>query len=277
MNRALLLAAALLLAPLPAASQQQSQQQTPSSQNQNQNQNQGTQSSAMENPSGASEYGESGSDLLDRIAEFGLKDRMLMAIERVEDACGDDIEEYCGDITPGEGRIAACVHAHSDMLSRRCRFALFRTANNIRSAVDKIADECWNNIKSQCGNEQNIGECAVQKSSSLSPTCQTVVAALHQVGQKIGQLRDMPVYSADNKDLGRVVEAVRGPNGKLQAVQIQFGRFLGLGDKVVTIPADQMRETADRIMLQMNSDQVRNLPESKQQGSQQQGSQQSPH
>lgn len=268
MNRLVLFAAALLLAPLPAASeQQQQQQQTPAPQTQ------GAPSSAMpsgtmENRSSASEYGQGTGDLLDRIAQSGLRDRMDSAIERVEDACGDDIEEYCSNVTPGGGRIAACMHAHSDALSRRCRFSLSRTARNIRSAVENIADECWNNIQAQCGSEQNIAECVKQKTSSLSPTCQTVVAALHDVGQKIGKLRDMPVYSSDNKDLGRVVEAMRGPDGKLQAIQIQVGRFLGLGDKVVRIPADQIHEMADRIMLQLNSDQVRNLPESKKQGMQ---------
>ena len=160
------------------------------------------------------------------------------------------------------------MHAHANMLSRRCRFSLFRTARNIRNAVENIADECWSNIKAQCGSEQNIGECAKQKSASLSQPCQTVVAALHEVGQKIGELRDMPVYSANNKDLGRVVEAMRGPDGKLQSIQIQVGRFLGLGDKVVTINADQIHQMADRIMLQMNGDQVRNLPETKKQGMQ---------
>ncbi len=257
MNKAVFFAAALFLAPLPVLGQE-----TPGSQNQ------GSPPPIMENRPSMGENGERSAELLDRLAQSGLKDRMAMAIERVEDACGDEVEEYCGDVTPGEGRIAACVHAHSDILSRRCRFALFRTVRNIRNAVENIADECWNNIKTQCGNEQNIGECAVQKSASLSPTCQTVVAALHEVGQKLGQLRDMPVYSADNKDLGRVVEAVRGPDGKLQAVQLQFGRFHGLGDKVETIPAGQIHEMADRIMLQLNSDQVRNLPESKKQGAQ---------
>ena len=261
MNRLVLFAAALLLTPLPAASQQQ-QQQTPAPQTQGAPSS-AMQSGTMENRSGASEYGQRTEGLLDRIAQSGLRDRLELAIERVEDACGGDIEEYCGDVTPGGGRIAACMHAHADALSRRCRFSLFRTARNIRSAVENIANECWTNIQSQCGSEQNVGECARQKSSSLSPTCQTVVAALHEVGQKIGQLRDMPVYSADNKDLGRVVEAVRGPDGKLQVIQIQVGRFLGLGDKVVRIPADQIHEMADRIMLQLNSDQVRNLPESK--------------
>jgi Golgi apparatus protein 1 len=261
MNRLVLFTAALLLTPLPALSQQQ-QQQTPAPQTQRAQSN-ATPSGSMENRSGAPEYGQRTEDLLDRIAQSGLRDRLESAIERVEDACGDDIEEYCGDITPGGGRIAACMHAHADALSRRCRFSLFRTARNIRSAVENIADECWSNIQAQCGSEQNVGECARQKSASLSPTCQTVVAVLHDVKQKIGQLRDMPVYSADNKDLGRVVEAVRGPDGKLQAIQIQVGRFLGLGDKVVKIPADQIHEMADRIMLQLNSDQVRNLPESK--------------
>lgn len=263
MNRAVFLAAALLLAPLPVMGQQ-AQQNAPAPQNQ---QNQGSSAQGgTENPSYQTENNESSGNLLDRLAQTGLGDRMSMAIDRVEDACGDDIEEYCGDVTPGGGRVAACIHAHADMLSRRCRFTLFRTARNIRSAVENIADECWNNIKEQCGNQQNIGECAVQKSSSLSPKCQTVVAALHETGQKISQFMNEPVYSSDGKDLGRVVEAVRGPDGKIQAIQVQVGRFLGIGNKVVTISRDQFQELADGIKLRLNGDQVRDMPETKQGG-----------
>jgi len=264
MNKLAFFAVALLIAPLPAVSQQQTLgSQTP--------QAQGAQpgaapSGTMENRASPAGHGQRAGDLLDRIARTGLRDRMESAIERVEDACGGDIEEYCGDVTPGGGRVAACMHAHADALSRRCRFTLFRTARNIRNAVENIADECWDNIKAQCGNEQNVGQCATQKSSSLSQNCQAVVAALQGIGQKIALLKDMPVYSSDNKDLGRVVEAVRGPDGKLQSVQIQIGRFLGLGDKVVTIPASEIREMADRIMLHINSDQVRAMPETKRPG-----------
>ncbi len=276
MNKAVFLAAALMLAPLPAMSQG-----TPGSQNapgaqaapgspaQGQASRQGPQAagpSATENAPGAGEYGERGAGLFDRLARSGLRDRMASAIERVEDACGDEIEEYCGEVPPGQGRIAACVHDHADLLSRRCTFALVRTARNVRNAVENIADECWNSIETQCGKEQNIGQCAVQKSASLPQECQTVVAAVQQIGQRIRELRDMPVYSSDSKDVGRVIQAVRGPDGKLQSIQIQVGRFLGLGDKVVTIPADQIHEMADRLMLQLNSDQVRDLPEAKNKG-----------
>jgi len=68
-----------------------------------------------------------------------------------------------------------------------------------------------------------------------------------------------------------VVEAQRSPDGKLQSVQIQVGRFLGIGDKVVTIDGDKLQQLADRIRLSLNGDQVRNLPEARQnQGPQQQ-------
>jgi sporulation protein YlmC with PRC-barrel domain len=122
-----------------------------------------------------------------------------------------------------------------------------------------------NGIKQQCGNTGNIGECAVQKSSSLSPTCQSVVQAIQEVNQKIAQFKNMPVYSSDGTDLGRVVEVLRTPDGKLQSVQIQVGRFLGLGDKVVTIDGDKIQQMADNIRLRLNGDQVRNLPEAKRQ------------
>lgn len=274
MKKALYLAAALLIAPVTAFAQQgQGADRNAPSNPQQQNASGGQSSNAHEDTYGAEDsgYGEEGGrggrgDLLDRLAQSDLRDRIASGIETVEDACGGDIEHFCGDVSPGQGRIALCMRAHSDLLSRRCRFTLFRVSRNIRQTVENIADECWNGIKQQCGNADKIGECAVQKSSSLSPTCQSVVAAIQNVSQKIAQLKNMPVYSADGSDLGRVIEAQRSADGKLQSVQIQVGRFLGIGDKVVTIDADKIQQLADRIRLKLNGDQVRNLPEAKKQG-----------
>ncbi len=272
MNKAMLLAAALVIAPLPLLAQQGQGTggNTPSNASQ-----QGTQSgqafNAREDSYGAeSGYDEEGGrstrgDLLDRLAQSDLRDRVASGIESVEAACAPDIERYCGEVSPGEGRVALCMRAYADQLSRRCRFTLFRVSRNLRQNVENIADECLNGIKQQCGNTGNISECAVQKSSSLSPACQSVVQAIQQVNQKIAQLKNMPVYSSDGTDLGRVVEVQRTPDGQLQSVQIQVGRFLGLGDKVVTIDGDKIQQMADNIRLRLNGDQVRNLPEAKRQ------------
>jgi len=252
MSKAILLAAALALAPLPALCQGAQG-------------NRGGEASPQATEDGAARHGEMG-DLLDRLSHSQLKDRLAAAVERVEDACADDIEELCGSLTPGEGRIAACVREHEDLLSRRCRLTLFLVSRRIRQAVSNFADECGSRLRAQCSNAEKLGECAEEKSASISPACHAMVAALRQAGQKLPNLKGVTVFSSDDNEVGRVVEAVRGPDGKIQLVQIQIGRLLGIGDKVVAISADRLQELGDRIKLKLGADQIRSLPEAKKQG-----------
>jgi len=104
----------------------------------------------------------------------------------------------------------------------------------------------------------------VQKKASLSQSCQTVVGSLQQALQGLTSLMGMPVYSSDEKDLGQVVDVARGPDGKIQSIQVEVGRFLGLGNRVVAINADALEQLADRVRLRMAGDQIRSLPEAKQ-------------
>ena len=79
-------------------------------------------------------------DLLERLSRSDLRDRLSSAIQRVEDACGNDIERFFfSEVTPGGGRIASCMQAYSDQLSRRCQFTLRRAVNRVQQAVDNIA------------------------------------------------------------------------------------------------------------------------------------------
>lgn len=289
MNKAIVLAAALVITPLPALCQNAqtaagggtSYSTTPGG---------GGSFNATEEEGGintaeANQRSEMG-DLLDRLSQSQLKDQLESAIQRVEDACANDIDEFCGSVTPGGGRIALCMRAHSDLLSRRCRFTLLRTARNIRQNVASIADECINGLRNKCKNAGNVGQCAEQQSASISPACHTVVATIQQVGQKMteagqrltgaGQqmagagdqggaqqmaaMQGMPVFSSDDQNIGRVVDVTRGPDGRIQSVAVQVGRFLGIGDRVVTINADTLRQAGDRIQLKMDANQVRSLP-----------------
>jgi sporulation protein YlmC with PRC-barrel domain len=159
------------------------------------------------------------------------------------------------------------MQAHEDQLSRRCQFAVYRVSRNLERAinrVERIAEACWNDIEAQCGDADRIGQCVVQKSASLSQSCQTVIGALQQAVQGLAGLMGMPVYSSDEKNLGQVVEIVRGPDGGIQSIQVEVGRFLGLGNRVVTINADAIEQLADRVRLRMAGDQIRSLPEARQ-------------
>jgi hypothetical protein len=199
-------------------------------------------------------------------AQSNLRDRVAAAMESVESACASDVNSFCGNVTRGEGRVLLCLQAHEDQLSRRCQFALYRVSRNLDRAinrVERVADACWNDIEAQCGEADRIGQCLVQKSSSLSQSCQTVLAALRQAVQGLASLRGMPVYSSDDKNLGQVVEITRGPDGKVQSIQVAVGRWLGLGDRVVTISADDFERMADRIKLRLAGEEVRAMPEAK--------------
>ena len=61
------------------------------------------------------------------------------------------------------------------------------------------------------------------------------LGAVHTVGDvrqtldNLASLRGLPVLSSDNEDVGWVVGVVKDPNGKVQALQIEIGRFLGVG------------------------------------------------
>jgi hypothetical protein len=86
---------------------------------------------------------------------------------------------------------------------------------------------------------------------------------LRQAAQGLASMRGMAVYSADDKNLGQVVEITRGPDGKVQSIEIAVGRWLGIGDRTITITADEFERLGDRIRLRRDGDEVRAMPEAK--------------
>jgi hypothetical protein len=199
-------------------------------------------------------------------AQSQLRERIAGAVEMVEGACAADVNNFCGNVTRGEGRVLLCMQAHEDQLSRRCQFALYRASRQLERSinrVERVAEACWNDIEAQCGDTDRIGQCLVQKSGTLSQPCQAVLTGLRQAVQGLATLRGMPVYSADDKNVGQIVEATRGPDGKVQSVQVAVGRWLGIGDRVVTISADDFERLADRVRLRLAGEEVRALPEAK--------------
>lgn len=196
-------------------------------------------------------------------AQSDLRDRVAAAIEAVQGACAADINNFCGNVTRGEGRVLLCMQAHDDQLSWPCQFELYRASRNLDRAldrVDRIADACWNDIEKHCQNVP-IGQCVRDKASSMSPTCQAAVAGIRQVFQGLAMLKGMPAFSSDGQSLGDVVEVIRGPDGKVEALHVEVGGFLGIGDRTVKIDADAFEELSDRIKLKIKGDDVRSLPE----------------
>jgi PRC-barrel domain/Cysteine rich repeat len=198
------------------------------------------------------------------LAQSAMRDRAAASLENIESGCKSDIENFCGNVARGEGRVLLCMQAHDDQLSRRCQLSLYRASRGLKQAlhrVERIADNCWTDIQARCANADKIGQCVVENRNSLSRACRTVVATLERGVRAVAdRLKGLPVFSSDDKPLGKVVQITRRPDNSIQSIDIELGRVLGLGSKLVTIDAERLEELADRVRLRIPQDEVKTLP-----------------
>jgi hypothetical protein len=102
--------------------------------------------------------------------------------------CSAELAQHCAEVTPGEGRLLACLYAHGDKLSGQCEFALYDAAVRLEraiSAITYVASECRSELEAHCTSVQpgegRIAQCLVDHASELSPACDQ---ALTTVGVK---------------------------------------------------------------------------------------------
>jgi len=103
--------------------------------------------------------------------------------EEVMQGCGDELENYCSEVTPGEGRILACLYAYEDKLSGQCQYALYDAAVRLERAINAItyvASECRADIESRCAGVQagegRIAQCLEDNRDDLSEPCSNALA-----------------------------------------------------------------------------------------------------
>ena len=109
-------------------------------------------------------------------------------VETVVNGCKEELEKYCKDVTPGQGRGLACLYAHGDKLSGRCEYALYDAASQLERAVAALSyavNECSADLKQYCGSvaagEGRLLQCLEKNDPKVSNRCKQ---ALKDVGLK---------------------------------------------------------------------------------------------
>ncbi len=99
-------------------------------------------------------------------------------LETVANGCKEELEKYCGNVTPGEGRVLACLFAYGDKLSGRCEYALYDAASQLERAVAALSyavNECSSDLKQYCGGvaagEGRLLECLQKNGDKVSQRC----------------------------------------------------------------------------------------------------------
>jgi len=79
--------------------------------------------------------------------------------------------------------------------------------------------------------------------------------------KKADSMVGLAVFTSDGTKLGTVHSVSTAPDGKVTAIRLKTGGFLGFGGKLVAVPEGKFARTGDTIRLAMTADQVSKLPE----------------
>lgn len=119
-------------------------------------------------------------------SQAGLK--MRNSIINLKSACRKDLNKFCKNVNPGEGRLAACLQAHEDQLSDNCDSAWLGTQETISQEMDKteiaFRKSCGSDVQQFCADVPSgrgrILDCLEDHEDELSNSCQNFQAKLDE-------------------------------------------------------------------------------------------------
>ena len=99
-------------------------------------------------------------------------------IGQVTKGCEKELMTYCKDVTPGEGRVLACLYAREDKLSGKCQYALYDAAAQLERAVNAltyVVNECRDDLTKFCSNiepgQGRLIDCINKNDAKVSKRC----------------------------------------------------------------------------------------------------------
>jgi hypothetical protein len=104
-------------------------------------------------------------------------------VQSVVKGCEKELTTYCKDVTPGEGRLLACLYAYQDKLSGSCEYALYDAAAQLErfvAAITYVANECRDDLKTYCAEvkpgEGRLLDCMEKNKEKLSERCKQAIS-----------------------------------------------------------------------------------------------------
>jgi hypothetical protein len=108
-------------------------------------------------------------------------------VETVANGCETELVTFCEGVTPGKGRVLACLYAYGDKISGKCEYALYDAAVQLErevAALTYMANECADDLSQFCGDvaagEGRLLECLDKNAKKVSQRCKSAVADVAQ-------------------------------------------------------------------------------------------------
>jgi hypothetical protein len=109
---------------------------------------------------------------------------------RFDQACNIDIEKFCSNVLPGDGRIASCLYAHTDVLDDAC----FEATSQIGVILEDIFDymeafwiACQSDLNQVCQGVETGGgrviDCLQENQMNISAGCNAAMPGVKGSGR----------------------------------------------------------------------------------------------
>lgn len=106
----------------------------------------------------------------------------IASAQDVLEACAEDIDKFCSQVTLGNGRLLACMYAHEDKISDSCDTAIGEAADQLDwflAEVREAVAKCSVDIEKHCSGVEagqgRIYACLKLKKGELAAECKGVV------------------------------------------------------------------------------------------------------
>ena len=103
-------------------------------------------------------------------------------VDEMMTACATEIETYCSQVTPGEGRLLACAYAHEDKLSGGCSWAIYKGVSELEAFVDavvEVATACEGDLMEFCAEvelgEGQVATCLLEHKAEVTDGCRAAM------------------------------------------------------------------------------------------------------
>lgn len=87
------------------------------------------------------------------------------------------------------------------------------------------------------------------------------LAVVQALAMTVGELEGAAVHSLEGERIGELDEVMVEQGGERMVASLDVGGFLGIGEKDVLVPIEELTASADGIVIQLTKSQLEAMPE----------------
>lgn len=118
--------------------------------------------------------------------------------QAVATQCAGDIKKHCGTVTPGGGRVVACLYAHNDKITPECAYTVYISGEVLTATIAALrrlatSTSCRSDLAQYCrgipAGGGRLYSCLESKKATLTKGCRAALPEARALLTRAGLLR----------------------------------------------------------------------------------------